>query len=80
MRLQVGSFVLHRVRRGIGTWEFTSPVQFNAFIREHNWSGSGRVLTPSGLVEDNVPRGLIGCSRHPKRVSGSSLAADMPAS
>ena len=22
---------------------------------EHNWSGSGKVLTPSGLVEDNVP-------------------------
>lgn len=32
---------------------FTGPVQ--RVYPEHNWSGSGRVLTPSGLVEDNVP-------------------------
>jgi len=35
--------------------EFTSPVPVQRVYPEHNWSGSGRVLTPSGLVEDNVP-------------------------
>ena len=49
-----GSFVLHssgaELAPGI---YFTGPVQ--RVYPEHNWSGSGRVLTPSGLVEDNVP-------------------------
>ena len=49
-----GSFVLHpsgaELAPGI---YFTGPVE--RVYREHNWSGSGRVLTPSGLVEDNVP-------------------------
>jgi len=31
---------------------FTGPVQ--RVYPEHNWSGSGRLLTPAGLVEDNV--------------------------
>jgi 7,8-dihydropterin-6-yl-methyl-4-(beta-D-ribofuranosyl)aminobenzene 5'-phosphate synthase len=49
-----GRFVLHpsgaELAPGI---YFTGPVQ--RVYPEHNWSGSGRVLTPSGLVEDNVP-------------------------
>jgi 7,8-dihydropterin-6-yl-methyl-4-(beta-D-ribofuranosyl)aminobenzene 5'-phosphate synthase len=35
-----------------GVW-FTGPVP--RVYPEHNWSGSGKVLTPSGLVEDNIP-------------------------
>ena len=35
-----------------GIW-VTGPVP-RAFP-EHNWSGSGRVLTPLGLVEDTIP-------------------------
>ena len=35
-----------------GVW-FTGPVP--RIYPEHNWSGSGKVMTPSGLVEDNIP-------------------------
>ena len=32
---------------------FTGPVP--RLYPEHNWSGSGKVITPSGPVEDNIP-------------------------
>ncbi len=49
-----GSFVLHPSGAELAPRiYFTGPVQ--RVYPEHNWSGSGRVLTPSGLVEDNVP-------------------------
>jgi 7,8-dihydropterin-6-yl-methyl-4-(beta-D-ribofuranosyl)aminobenzene 5'-phosphate synthase len=35
-----------------GVW-LTGPIARK--FPEHNWSGSGTVLTPNGLVEDNVP-------------------------
>ena len=35
-----------------GAW-FSGPVP--RVYPEHNWSGSGKVLTASGLVEDNIP-------------------------
>ena len=35
-----------------GVW-FTGPVL--RVYPEHNWSASGKVMTPSGLVEDNIP-------------------------
>jgi len=35
-----------------GVW-FTGPVP--RVYPEHNWNGAGKVVTPSGLVEDNIP-------------------------
>ena len=35
-----------------GVW-FTGPVP--RVYPEHNWSGPGKVMTPTGLVEDNIP-------------------------
>jgi 7,8-dihydropterin-6-yl-methyl-4-(beta-D-ribofuranosyl)aminobenzene 5'-phosphate synthase len=49
-----GRFVVHSSGAELipGVW-FTGPVP--RVYPEHNWSGSGRVLTASGLVEDNLP-------------------------
>jgi 7,8-dihydropterin-6-yl-methyl-4-(beta-D-ribofuranosyl)aminobenzene 5'-phosphate synthase len=49
-----GVFVSHdkHVQLYPGIW-LTGPVPRK--YPEHNWSGSGRVQTPSGWVEDNIP-------------------------
>jgi 7,8-dihydropterin-6-yl-methyl-4-(beta-D-ribofuranosyl)aminobenzene 5'-phosphate synthase len=49
-----GVFVVHDhpVQLYPGVW-LTGPVPRK--YPEHNWSGSGRVKTPSGWVEDNIP-------------------------
>jgi 7,8-dihydropterin-6-yl-methyl-4-(beta-D-ribofuranosyl)aminobenzene 5'-phosphate synthase len=49
-----GVFVTHDRPEQIypGIW-ITGPVPRK--YPEHNWSGTGRVLTPAGWVEDNVP-------------------------
>ncbi len=49
-----GRFVVHSSGTDLfpGVW-FTGPVP--RIYPEHNWSGSGKVLTPNGLVEDNIP-------------------------
>jgi 7,8-dihydropterin-6-yl-methyl-4-(beta-D-ribofuranosyl)aminobenzene 5'-phosphate synthase len=49
-----GRFIVHASGADLlpGVW-FTGPVP--RIYPEHNWSGSGKVLTPAGLVEDNIP-------------------------
>jgi 7,8-dihydropterin-6-yl-methyl-4-(beta-D-ribofuranosyl)aminobenzene 5'-phosphate synthase len=49
-----GTFVVHDKPQQLypGIW-ITGPVPRK--YPERNWSGSGRVLTPAGWVEDNVP-------------------------
>ena len=49
-----GRFIIHSSGAELipGVW-FTGPVP--RVYPEHNWSGSGKVLTTSGLVEDNIP-------------------------
>jgi 7,8-dihydropterin-6-yl-methyl-4-(beta-D-ribofuranosyl)aminobenzene 5'-phosphate synthase len=49
-----GRFIVHSSGAELipGVW-LTGPVP--RVYPEHNWSGSGKVLTPSGLVEDNIP-------------------------
>lgn len=49
-----GRFVVHPSGAEISPslW-FTGPIP--RIYDEHNWSGSGKVRTPSGLTEDNVP-------------------------
>jgi 7,8-dihydropterin-6-yl-methyl-4-(beta-D-ribofuranosyl)aminobenzene 5'-phosphate synthase len=49
-----GSFIVHDKPAQLypGVW-LTGPVPRK--YPERNWSGSGRVLTPAGWVEDNVP-------------------------
>jgi 7,8-dihydropterin-6-yl-methyl-4-(beta-D-ribofuranosyl)aminobenzene 5'-phosphate synthase len=50
-----GYFIAHSSGAELitGVW-LTGPVP--RVYPEHNWSGSGKVLTPSGLVEDNIRR------------------------
>ncbi len=49
-----GRFIVHATDAELfpGVW-YTGPVP--RIYPEHNWSGSGKVLTPHGLVEDNIP-------------------------
>jgi 7,8-dihydropterin-6-yl-methyl-4-(beta-D-ribofuranosyl)aminobenzene 5'-phosphate synthase len=49
-----GGFIVHSSGAELipGVW-FTGPVP--RVYPERNWSGPGRVLTASGLVEDNIP-------------------------
>lgn len=49
-----GRFVVHSSGAEVipGVW-LTGPVP--RVYPEHNWSGPGKVLTASGLVEDNIP-------------------------
>jgi 7,8-dihydropterin-6-yl-methyl-4-(beta-D-ribofuranosyl)aminobenzene 5'-phosphate synthase len=49
-----GRFIIHSSGAEVfpGVW-LTGPVP--RVYPEHNWSGSGRVLERSGLVEDNIP-------------------------
>jgi 7,8-dihydropterin-6-yl-methyl-4-(beta-D-ribofuranosyl)aminobenzene 5'-phosphate synthase len=49
-----GRFVEHDSMSELapGVW-LTGPIE--RVYPEHNWSGSGKVLTPQGLTEDNVP-------------------------
>jgi 7,8-dihydropterin-6-yl-methyl-4-(beta-D-ribofuranosyl)aminobenzene 5'-phosphate synthase len=59
-----GRFIVHSSGAELipGVW-FTGPVP--RIYPEHNWSGPGKVLTASGLIEDNIPE-------------DSSLVADTP--
>ncbi len=52
-----GSFVVHDrpVQLYPGVW-LTGPVPRK--YPEHNWSGSGTVTTPAGVVEDNLPEDM----------------------
>ena len=52
-----GVFVVHDkpVQLYPGVW-LTGPVPHK--YPEHNWSGSGKVRTPAGVVEDNLPEDL----------------------
>jgi 7,8-dihydropterin-6-yl-methyl-4-(beta-D-ribofuranosyl)aminobenzene 5'-phosphate synthase len=52
-----GTFVVHDrpVQLYPGVW-LTGPVPRK--YPEHNWSGTGQVMTPSGLVEDNLPEDM----------------------
>ncbi|MGO4514282.1 MBL fold metallo-hydrolase [Terriglobus sp. 2YAB30_2] len=49
-----GRFVVHSSSAELipGVW-FTGPVP--RIYPEHNWTSSGKVLTASGLMEDNIP-------------------------
>jgi len=49
-----GRFIVHSSGADLipGVW-FTGPVP--RVYSEHNWSGPGKVLTASGLVEDDIP-------------------------
>jgi 7,8-dihydropterin-6-yl-methyl-4-(beta-D-ribofuranosyl)aminobenzene 5'-phosphate synthase len=49
-----GRFVEHESMSELapGVW-LTGPIA--RVYPEHNWSGSGKVVTPEGVVEDNVP-------------------------
>jgi len=49
-----GRFIVHSSSAKLipGVW-FTGPIP--RVYPEHNWSGSGKVLTASGLVEDDIP-------------------------
>jgi 7,8-dihydropterin-6-yl-methyl-4-(beta-D-ribofuranosyl)aminobenzene 5'-phosphate synthase len=49
-----GRFIVHSSGAELipGVW-LSGPVP--RVYPEHNWSGSGKVLTASGLVEDNIP-------------------------
>src|SRR5208283_4195722 len=49
-----GRFIVHPSDAEIfpGAW-LTGPVPRQ--FPERNWSGTGQVLTPTGLVEDNIP-------------------------
>jgi len=49
-----GRFIVHSSGAELisGAW-LTGPVP--RVYSEHNWSGPGKVLTASGLVEDNIP-------------------------
>jgi 7,8-dihydropterin-6-yl-methyl-4-(beta-D-ribofuranosyl)aminobenzene 5'-phosphate synthase len=49
-----GRFIVHSSGAELipGVW-FTGPVP--RVYSEHNWSGPGKVLTASGVVEDNIP-------------------------
>jgi 7,8-dihydropterin-6-yl-methyl-4-(beta-D-ribofuranosyl)aminobenzene 5'-phosphate synthase len=52
-----GVFVVHDKPAQLypGVW-LTGPVPRK--YPEHNWSGSGKVTTPAGIVEDNVPEDM----------------------
>ncbi len=52
-----GVFVVHEkpVQLYPGVW-LTGPVPRK--YPEHNWSGSGKVTTPAGVVEDNLPEDM----------------------
>lgn len=52
-----GVFVVHDkpVQLYPGVW-LTGPVPRK--YPEHNWSGSGKVTTPAGVVEDNIPEDM----------------------
>ncbi|WP_263418151.1 MBL fold metallo-hydrolase [Terriglobus albidus] len=49
-----GRFVVHSSGAELipGVW-FTGPIP--RIYPEHNWTSSGKILTASGLVEDNIP-------------------------